>query len=113
VKGFKGNQLTTEKIKQVNILESLPYEVPQELLERRSTNDDGTDFQRDETNHTSLIIRQKKKPAFFINTILFFSLAAFILITYHQGERDREIQIPFTGVTWLPKLAHLISEHFL
>jgi topoisomerase-4 subunit A len=32
VKGFKalGNQLTTEKIKQVNILESLPYEVPQE-----------------------------------------------------------------------------------
>jgi topoisomerase-4 subunit A len=51
VKGFKalGNQLTTEKIKQVNILESLPYEVPQEiLLERRSTNDDGTDFQRDE-----------------------------------------------------------------
>jgi topoisomerase-4 subunit A len=51
VKGFKalGNQLTTEKIKQVNILESLPYEVPQEiLLERRNTNDDGTDFQRDE-----------------------------------------------------------------
>jgi topoisomerase-4 subunit A len=50
VKGFKalGNQLT-RKIKQVNILESLPYEVPQEiLLERRSTNDDGTDFQRDE-----------------------------------------------------------------
>jgi topoisomerase-4 subunit A len=32
VKGFKalGNQLTTEKIKQVNILESLPYEVPQD-----------------------------------------------------------------------------------
>jgi topoisomerase-4 subunit A len=51
VKGFKalGNQLTTEKIKQVNILESLPYEVPQEvILERTSTNDDGKDSQRDE-----------------------------------------------------------------
>jgi topoisomerase-4 subunit A len=49
VKGFKGirNQLTTE-IKQVNILGRC-LEVPQEiLLERRSTNDDGTDFQRDE-----------------------------------------------------------------
>jgi topoisomerase-4 subunit A len=51
VKGFKalGNQLTTEKIKQVNILESLPYEAPQEvILERTSTNDDGKDSQRDE-----------------------------------------------------------------
>jgi topoisomerase-4 subunit A len=51
VKGFKalGNQLTTDKIKQVNMLTPLPYEVPEEIvLERRSTNDDGTDFQRDE-----------------------------------------------------------------
>ncbi|PKH67451.1 DNA topoisomerase IV [Flavobacterium sp. ALD4] len=51
VKGFKalGNQLTTDKIKQVNMLAPLPYEVPEEIiLERRSTNDDGTDFQRDE-----------------------------------------------------------------
>jgi topoisomerase-4 subunit A len=51
VKGFKalGNQLTTDKIKQVNMLESLPYDPPQEIvLERRSTKDDSTDFQRDE-----------------------------------------------------------------
>jgi topoisomerase-4 subunit A len=50
VKGFKalGNQLTTEKIKQVNILESLPYEVPQEILLNAAKNDDGTDFQQDE-----------------------------------------------------------------
>jgi topoisomerase-4 subunit A len=34
VKGFKalGNQLTTDKIKQVNILESLPYEVPKKFF---------------------------------------------------------------------------------
>ena len=32
VKGFKalGNQLTTDKLKQVNLLEPLPYEVPAE-----------------------------------------------------------------------------------
>jgi hypothetical protein len=48
------------------------------------------------------------------NTIFIFLLAAFILLLPPSGERDREIQIPFgTGVTWLPKLAHLISEHFL
>jgi topoisomerase-4 subunit A len=34
VKGFKalGNQLTTDKVKQVNLLESLPYEVPEEVI---------------------------------------------------------------------------------
>jgi topoisomerase-4 subunit A len=34
VKGFKalGNQLTTDKIKQVNLLESLPYELPEEVI---------------------------------------------------------------------------------
>ncbi len=34
VKGIKaqGNQLTTEKIKQVNLLESLPYTVPEEPI---------------------------------------------------------------------------------
>ncbi|MEY3238464.1 MAG: hypothetical protein RI883_2565 [Bacteroidota bacterium] len=34
VKGFKalGNQLTTEKVKQVNLLESLPYEAPEEVI---------------------------------------------------------------------------------
>jgi topoisomerase-4 subunit A len=34
VKGFKalGNQLTTDKLKQVNLLDSLPYEVPEEII---------------------------------------------------------------------------------
>lgn len=34
VKGFKalGNQLTTDKLKQVNLLESLPYEEPEEII---------------------------------------------------------------------------------
>jgi len=34
VKGFKalGNQLTTDKLKQVNMLESLPYEIPEEIV---------------------------------------------------------------------------------
>jgi topoisomerase-4 subunit A len=34
VKGFKaiGNQLTTDKLKQVNLLEPLPYEIPEELI---------------------------------------------------------------------------------
>jgi topoisomerase-4 subunit A len=34
VKGFKalGNQLTTDKVKQVNLLESLPYEAPEEVI---------------------------------------------------------------------------------
>ena len=34
VKGFKalGNQLTTDKLKQVNLLEPLPYEVPEEVI---------------------------------------------------------------------------------
>ncbi len=34
VKGFKalGNQLTTDKLKQVNLLESLPYEAPEEVI---------------------------------------------------------------------------------
>ena len=34
VKGFKalGNQLTTDKLKQINLLESLPYEVPIEVV---------------------------------------------------------------------------------
>ena len=34
VKGFKalGNQLATDKVKQVNLLESLPYEAPEELI---------------------------------------------------------------------------------
>lgn len=39
VKGIKaiGNQLTTDKLKQVNLLESLPYEEPEEEVEETST----------------------------------------------------------------------------
>jgi topoisomerase-4 subunit A len=35
VKGIKaiGNQLTTDKLKQVNLLESLPFEEPEEEIE--------------------------------------------------------------------------------
>ncbi len=38
VKGFKalGNQLTTDKLKQVNLLEPLPYEVPEEAVVEES-----------------------------------------------------------------------------
>jgi topoisomerase-4 subunit A len=34
VKGFKaiGNQLTTDKLKQINLLEPLPYEIPEEII---------------------------------------------------------------------------------
>jgi topoisomerase-4 subunit A len=34
VKGFKalGNQLTTDKLKQVNLLEPLPHEIPEEVV---------------------------------------------------------------------------------
>ncbi|MEZ7500312.1 DNA gyrase/topoisomerase IV subunit A [Flavobacterium sp. Arc3] len=57
VKGFKalGNQLTTDKIKQVNMLEPLPFEVPEEIVpERRVTNDDGTDVQLDGDGQVNL-----------------------------------------------------------
>ncbi|WP_339920452.1 DNA gyrase/topoisomerase IV subunit A [uncultured Flavobacterium sp.] len=57
VKGFKalGNQLTTDRIKQVNMLDPLPYEVPEEIIpERRITNDDGTDVQLDEDGQVNL-----------------------------------------------------------
>lgn len=42
VKGIKaqGNQLTTDKIKNVNLLESLPYEVEEEVLSNDSEQDD-------------------------------------------------------------------------
>ena len=34
MKGFKalGNQLTSDKLKQVNLMESLPYEAPEEVV---------------------------------------------------------------------------------
>ncbi|GIZ07612.1 DNA gyrase/topoisomerase IV subunit A [Flavobacterium sp. UMI-01] len=55
VKGFKalGNQLTTDKLKQVNLLEPLPYEAPEEVvaeeLEVKEAHDgDDSDIQLDE-----------------------------------------------------------------
>jgi topoisomerase-4 subunit A len=63
VKGFKalGNQLTTDKIKQVNVLEPLPYEPPveevpepveQELADLSGENDE--DIQLDEDGQITL-----------------------------------------------------------
>ena len=53
VKGIKalGNQLTTDKLKQVNLLESLPYEEPEpaEEMEVRDASDVSEDIQT-ETN---------------------------------------------------------------
>lgn len=46
VKGFKalGNQLTTDKIKQINMLDPLPYEEPAEVIPEKKPNpDDGDD----------------------------------------------------------------------
>jgi len=53
VKGFKaiGNQLTTDKIKQINLLEPLPYEVPEEIIpeevESANENIDATATEQD------------------------------------------------------------------
>ncbi len=54
VKGMKalGNQLTTDKLKQVNLLESLPFEVPveetiEETLEIESENEPSTELDED------------------------------------------------------------------
>jgi topoisomerase-4 subunit A len=55
-----GNQLTTDKLKQVNLKESLPYEVPVEVKEVRAkgeSNSDDPDVQRDDD---SQIICKKK-----------------------------------------------------
>lgn len=63
VKGFKalGNQLTTDKIKQVNVLEPLPYEPPveevPELVEQELTElsgEDDEDIQLDEDGQITL-----------------------------------------------------------
>ena len=57
VKGFKalGNQLTTDRLKQVNMLDPLPYEVPEETVpERPTTNDDGSEIQLDEDGQVIL-----------------------------------------------------------
>jgi topoisomerase-4 subunit A len=61
VKGFKalGNQLTTDKLKQVNLLESLPYEAPEEVIPeeievRGGTDADDTDIQLDDDGQVVL-----------------------------------------------------------
>ncbi|TRX28640.1 DNA gyrase/topoisomerase IV subunit A [Flavobacterium franklandianum] len=61
VKGLKalGNQLTTDKLKQVNLLESLPYDepeevVPEELEVRGNTNIDDGNIQLDDDGQITL-----------------------------------------------------------
>ena len=59
VKGFKaiGNQLTTDKLKQVNLLEPLPYEPPvEEVPEKKndSNDDDDSDVHLDEDGQVIL-----------------------------------------------------------
>ena len=67
IKGIKalGNQLTTEKIKQVNLLESLPYEEPEEptveevevieeeVIESTEVKPKNTPLPKDNTNEES------------------------------------------------------------
>jgi topoisomerase-4 subunit A len=55
LKGFKalGNQLTTDKLRQVNLLDPLPYEVPEEIIPEElevkgETSADDSGFHRDE-----------------------------------------------------------------
>jgi topoisomerase-4 subunit A len=61
VKGFKalGNQLTTDKLKQVNLLESLPYEAPEEIIPEEievkgETDADDSDIHLDEDGQVVL-----------------------------------------------------------
>jgi topoisomerase-4 subunit A len=61
VKGFKalGNQLTTDKLKQVNLLEPLPYEVPEEIIPEEmevqgETNADDVDIHLDDDGQVVL-----------------------------------------------------------
>jgi topoisomerase-4 subunit A len=61
VKGFKalGNQLTTDKLKQVNLLEPLPYEAPEEIIPEEievqgETNADDKDVQLDDDGQVVL-----------------------------------------------------------
>ena len=63
VKGFKalGNQLTTDKLKQVNLLAPLPYEIPEEVIPEEmevkgETNpDDGGEVQLDDDGQITLL----------------------------------------------------------
>jgi topoisomerase-4 subunit A len=61
VKGFKalGNQLTTDKLKQVNLLEPLPYEIPEEIIPEEievqdETNADGSSVHLDDDGQVVL-----------------------------------------------------------
>jgi len=61
IKGFKalGNQLTTDKLKQVNLLESLPYDIPvavipEELEVLGNTSADDSDIQLDDDGQITL-----------------------------------------------------------
>jgi topoisomerase-4 subunit A len=60
VKGFKalGNQLTTDKVKQVNLLESLPYDVPEEVIPEEigviESNLDDSEIQLDDDGQITL-----------------------------------------------------------
>jgi topoisomerase-4 subunit A len=61
VKGFKalGNQLTTDKLKQVNLLEPLPYEIPvevipEELEVKEETDADDADIQLEDDGQITL-----------------------------------------------------------
>ncbi len=63
VKGFKamGNQLTTDKLKQVNLLEPLPYEIPVEVIPedlevREETNADDSLIQLDDDGQITLTL---------------------------------------------------------
>jgi topoisomerase-4 subunit A len=63
VKGFKalGNQLTTDKLKQVNLLDSLPYEAPEEVIPedlevQTETDVDDSDIQLDDDGQITLTL---------------------------------------------------------
>ncbi|MFV8362730.1 DNA gyrase/topoisomerase IV subunit A [Flavobacterium sp. ZT3P35] len=63
VKGFKamGNQLTTDKLKQVNLLEPLPYDIPVEVIPedlevRGDTNADDSSIQLDDDGQITLTL---------------------------------------------------------
>jgi topoisomerase-4 subunit A len=63
LKGFKalGNQLTTDKLKQVNLLQSLPYEIPKEIIAEElevkgETDGDDEDIQLEDDGQITLTL---------------------------------------------------------
>jgi topoisomerase-4 subunit A len=56
IKGFKalGNQLTTDKLKQVNLLESLPYEAPEEVVAEELEVQGNTSLETDNDDNIQL-----------------------------------------------------------